>query len=157
MTEGLRPQTRPVAGGIETIPPAPGDATKLFVGPVNGGVWKTDNATNASPTWMPLLDVGPDFSISRLEFDPTISGNATLIGAVGHTSNFLSSGSALNGLVRTTDGGAAWTHLGTTSLSGVDITRGVERGNRIQVPAKAPTSGGGYRSTAYRSTFTRLS
>ena len=52
-TEGM-PGPNPVAGAINAIVPSPVDANTLFVGTVNGGVWKTSNATNATPTWTPL-------------------------------------------------------------------------------------------------------
>jgi len=39
-----------VTGAVEAIAAHPGDANVLYVGTVNGGVWKTENATNASPS-----------------------------------------------------------------------------------------------------------
>ena len=43
-----------MTGGIQAIAPHPTNADILYVGAVNGGVWKTNNATAASPTWTPL-------------------------------------------------------------------------------------------------------
>src|ERR1700731_223740 len=65
-TEGM-PGPNPVAGAINAIAPSPSSADTVFVGTVNGGVWKTSNATAASPTWTPLTDTQlPALSIDSL-------------------------------------------------------------------------------------------
>jgi hypothetical protein len=46
----------PAAGAINAIVPSPRSADIVFVGTVNGGVWKTSDATAANPTWTPLTD-----------------------------------------------------------------------------------------------------
>src|SRR5438045_709038 len=38
-------------GAVQSIAARPGDATTLFVGTVNGGVWRTTTAMAANPTW----------------------------------------------------------------------------------------------------------
>ena len=61
--EGLT--NNPVAGAINAIVPISADI--VFVGTVNGGVWKTSNATAATPTWTPLTDIQlPALSINSL-------------------------------------------------------------------------------------------
>jgi uncharacterized repeat protein (TIGR01451 family) len=89
----------------------PTDANILYVGAVNGGVWKTTNATAASPHWTPLTDNFPSLSIGALEFDPTDVTNQTLIAGIGRYSSFGRSGGPLAGLLRTTDGGDSWTQI----------------------------------------------
>src|SRR5262245_40690462 len=54
----------PVAGAIEAVAPLvttpnyTGNADVIYVATVNGGVWKTTNATAATPSWTPLTDQG---------------------------------------------------------------------------------------------------
>src|SRR5437588_2192504 len=51
-TEGLT--NRPVTGAVNAIAPDPSNANRVFIGTVNGGIWMTNNATAASPSWTPL-------------------------------------------------------------------------------------------------------
>src|SRR5438445_7191181 len=59
-----------VIGAIHTLATNPSDADTLYVGTVNGGIWKTTNATAANPSWTPLTDAHPSLSIDPLAFDP---------------------------------------------------------------------------------------
>lgn len=48
-----------VTGAVNRILPHPTDANIMYIGSVNGGVWKTTNALSSSPTyptWTPLTD-----------------------------------------------------------------------------------------------------
>ena len=94
-----------VVGAIHTVAAHPTDSNILYVGAVNGGVWKTTNATAASPHWTPLTDNFPSLSIGALEFDPTDPTRQTLVAGIGRFSSFGRSGGPLAGLLRTTDGG----------------------------------------------------
>src|SRR5690349_21316812 len=47
---------RNYAGAVSTIVPQPANADILYAAAVNGGVWRTDDATSANPTWKPLTD-----------------------------------------------------------------------------------------------------
>ena len=89
----------------------PTDADILYVGGVNSGIWRTSNATAASPNWTPLTDNFPSLSIGALEFDPTDATNRTLVAGIGRFSSFGRSGGPLTGLLRTTDGGDNWTQI----------------------------------------------
>jgi uncharacterized repeat protein (TIGR01451 family) len=97
-----------VVGAIHTVAAHPTDSNILYVGAVNGGVWRTSNATTTSPTWTPLTDNFPSLSIGALEFDPTDATNRTLVAGIGRYSSFGRSGGPLTGLLRTTDGGDNW-------------------------------------------------
>ncbi len=100
-----------VVGAIHTVAAHPTDSNILYVGAVNGGVWKTTNATAVSPTWTPLTDNFPSLSIGALEFDPTDATRQTLVAGIGRFSSFGRSGGPLTGLLRTTDGGNNWVPL----------------------------------------------
>jgi len=61
----------PVVGAIHTLLAHPTDSTILFAGGVNGGVWRTTNATAAAPNWTPLTDQFPSLSIGALDMNPS--------------------------------------------------------------------------------------
>ncbi|HKQ72949.1 MAG TPA: hypothetical protein VJ810_04420, partial [Blastocatellia bacterium] len=100
-----------VVGAIQTVAAHPTDSNILYVGGVNGGIWRTSNATAASPNWTPLSDNFPSLSIGALEFDPTDLNHQTLIAGIGRTSSFGRVGGPLTGLFRTTDGGDNWAQI----------------------------------------------
>ena len=45
-----------VVGAIRAVVAHPTSANTVYVGSVNGGVWRTTNATAAKPAWTPLTD-----------------------------------------------------------------------------------------------------
>src|SRR5438128_9021916 len=52
----------PVAGAINALAPDPSNADILYAATANGGIWRTNNATAASPSWFPLTDRFPSLS-----------------------------------------------------------------------------------------------
>src|SRR5689334_19998686 len=84
---------RPVVGAIKTVATHPTDAATIYVGAVNGGIWKTTTATAATPTWIEQLGVNRALSIGAIAFDPTDATHQTLIAGVGRFSSFGSRGS----------------------------------------------------------------
>ena len=62
-------------------------------------------------SWQPLLDLGPDMSISALALDPTVTpatgsfANAVLVAGIGAASSAFKN-SALNGIIRSWNRGA---------------------------------------------------
>src|SRR6266496_1946952 len=65
------PPNNEVSGAISAIAAHLNNANILYIGAVNGGVWRTTNATAASPVWTPVTDTLPSLSIGAIEFDPT--------------------------------------------------------------------------------------
>ena len=140
----------PGIGGQETVPPDdqingaiqaivvdPSNADVMYVASVNGGVWKTTNATAASPHWVPLTDNLPSLSMGALEFDPTDATHQTLIAGIGATSSFGATHDSLNGVLRSTDGGATWSQLGIADLGGDNITSVAARGTTLLAAAES--------------------
>lgn len=162
--EGPAPQTKgqveaiggqEVVGAVHAIAPHPTDPNTLFIGSVNGGVWRTGDALATSPTWVPQTDQQTSQSIGALEFDPTDASNQTLVAGIGRFSNIGGvAGGSLSGLLRTTDGGANWAPLGTVQLSGANVSGVAARGSVIVV---ADTNAGIWRSTDTGLNWTQIS
>ena len=106
-----------VSGAINAVTPHPTDADVLFVGAVNGGVWRTENATEGTPDWQALTDKMRSLSISALEFDLSDAAHNTLVAGTGRTSSLGRFG-ILAGVYKTTDSGANWTHLDGKLIEG---------------------------------------
>ncbi len=60
---------RPVIGAVNALLTHPTNADILYAAAVNGGVWKTTNATAASPTWTPTTDTQSSQSMASMAFD----------------------------------------------------------------------------------------
>ena len=141
----------PVAGAIETVLTDPNNPNVLYVGAVNGGVWKTTNydpnpshTTNPGwqpPTWTPLTDSLPAVSVSGdqpcepvdrrvavchgLKFQANRQRRAH--GGIGRSAATLSSASFYSSLIRSTDGGTSWTAISPANLQGQNISGVAER------------------------------
>ncbi len=149
-----------VSGAIHTVAAHPSDPDILWAGAANGGVWKTTNATSATPSWSPLTDGETSLSIGALDFDPLDPSQDTLVAGIGRYSAFAQFGGVRSGLMRTTDGGALWTALPT--MTGRNISGVAARGQTIVVSVNTAdifTCGSGgnigiWRSTDGGATFT---
>jgi photosystem II stability/assembly factor-like uncharacterized protein len=128
--EGMNGQGNPVAGAVHAILADPTDPNVLYAGAVNGGVWKTSNATSAAPLWVPLTDSQSSLSIGALQFDPTDPTNRTLVAGIGRFSSLARMGGERTGLLRTIDGGATWTPL-DGGMEGRNIIGVAPRGDAI--------------------------
>jgi len=152
---------RPVVGAIKTVATHPTNAAIIYVGAVNGGIWKTSNATVASPTWVEQLGLRNSLSIGAIAFDPIDATNQTLIAGSGRFSSFVSRGNDRSGVFRTTNGGANWTLLtGSPSITGLNITGVAPRGATLIVSADTADSNvnqGIWRSTNTGGTWTHIS
>ena len=90
----------PAATGVPTRP------NEFYFGSANGGVWKT---IDGGRVWKPVFDGQPIASIGAIAVAPSApdvvyvgSGESTLRDSAGFG----------NGVYKSTDGGATWTHLG---------------------------------------------
>ncbi|MAE66420.1 MAG: hypothetical protein CMJ18_19295, partial [Phycisphaeraceae bacterium] len=124
----------PVVGAIHTVVAHPSNPDILYIGATNGGVWRTDNATNADPSWRPLIDFESSLSIGALELDPTIAGAQTLVAGIGRYSSLGQTGGERSGLLRTINGGTTWSSIdGAGMLRGANVSGVAPRGNTIVV------------------------
>ena len=92
-------RTRAVAG-------VPSQPHVFYVGAVNGGVWKTDDAGR---TWQPIFDAQPTQSIGAIAVAPSDANILYVASGEGLRRPDLSVG---DGIYRSDDAGRTWTHLG---------------------------------------------
>ncbi|MFZ2235087.1 MAG: hypothetical protein WAV67_01800, partial [Dokdonella sp.] len=145
---------RPTAGAVNAVAPHPTNAAILYVAAVNGGLWRSTNATATTPTWTRLLDTGPTLSMASLRFDPTDASAKTLLAGTGRVSNLSRIGGAQTGVMRTTNGGTSWSVLtGGGILNNITMKAVAARGSKLM----AATSLGLYRSTNTGTSFSKLS
>jgi photosystem II stability/assembly factor-like uncharacterized protein len=76
------------------------------VGPVNGGVWKSDDYGR---TWNPIFDSQPTQSVGAIAVAPSDPNIVYVASGEGLHRPDLSVG---NGIYRSSDAGKSWTHLG---------------------------------------------
>jgi Ca2+-binding RTX toxin-like protein len=115
----------PVSGAIQAIAVDPTDTAIIYVGTVNGGVWKTTTAktkcsTNPDaycPTWTPITDQFPSLSINSLAISPL--NRLRVFAGTGAASS--ASEGVGRGLLKTDDGGNTWELFGHKTFRGANI------------------------------------
>ncbi|HQU47294.1 MAG TPA: hypothetical protein PK867_31115, partial [Pirellulales bacterium] len=160
---GMDSQQNPAAGAINAIAPDPYDANVLYVATVNGGVWKTTDATNLNPTWTPLTDNLASLSMGCIAFSPLDTN--TLYAGSARVSSYGSDGGPLMGLIKTTDGGSTWSVLASSTLANHQVTSVVptalttSQGQVVLVGTADDWGGNGgvFRSDDGGNTFVRMS
>ena len=107
-----------MGGRVNDVEGDPNDPMTVYVAFATGGLWKT---SNGGITWTSLFDEMPYTSIGDIGVSAS-NGQVVYVG-MGEANNRQSS-SIGNGVYKTTDGGATWTHLGladTQSISRVAV------------------------------------
>jgi len=95
-----------MGGRVSAIIGVPGDPRTFWVGAANGGVWKT---TNGGVTFEHQWDDENTYSVGALTLAPSDHNVLWLGAGEADPRNSVSYG---DGVYRSTDGGATWTHLG---------------------------------------------
>ena len=100
-----------IGGRIRSILVHPTIPNTMWVGGVDGGVWKT---LNGGTTWLPLNDFMANLAVVSLVMDPT-DPNTIFAGTGEGDSNVDAVRGA--GIFKTSDGGTTWTQLSSTANS----------------------------------------
>jgi hypothetical protein len=115
----------PASGAIEAVAVDPSDPSRIFVGSVNGGIWRTTNGNRPfngidddgvngiddafeQPDWTPLTDQFASLAIGDIQFSPLDPTGSTLFAGTGSASSLGNSGGLPIGMFSTTDGGDTW-------------------------------------------------
>ncbi|MEI8344986.1 MAG: hypothetical protein WCG06_02820, partial [Candidatus Omnitrophota bacterium] len=131
--EGMTSTNNPVTGAITKVLVDPGDASIIYAGAVNGGIWKS---TDSGVTWNPKTDRLSSLSIGAMNFDSTDTANRTIIAGAGRQSAFAFTSGPLTGIQYSSDGGNSWSEKGRTELLGKDITGVAARGTILMATVR---------------------
>jgi photosystem II stability/assembly factor-like uncharacterized protein len=147
-----------VSGRVTALAVDPTNASIIYAGGADGGVWKT---TNGGTNWTPLTDTQVSLAIGAFAIDP--SNHLNIYAGTGEDNNN-QDGYTGAGILKSTDGGSTWTNLPGPFVGPFDSVTG---GGSIGSLAVHPTNGqillagvtlegadGVYRSTDGGSTWT---
>lgn len=122
-----------VAGAVQCVTPHPNNANIIYIGAVNGGIWRTTNATHPFPSWTFLSADLPGQSIGALEFDPTDNSHQTLVAGIGRFSSFNWHGVGGFGVFRTATGAGPWQNIDANGMFNFKNITGIAARGQIIV------------------------
>ncbi|MBW7906791.1 MAG: hypothetical protein LC135_02250 [Phycisphaerae bacterium] len=100
------------AGRISAVACSPTDPNLYYVGGADGGVWRT---RDGGTTWTPLTRFAPTLAMGAIAIAP--SDENTIYAGTGEAAYANHSRYGL-GILKSTDGGDTWTHLGEAYFAG---------------------------------------
>ncbi|MGZ3562883.1 MAG: hypothetical protein ACXVAS_13695 [Vulcanimicrobiaceae bacterium] len=100
----------PISGRIDTVSGVPGDARTFYAGGL-GGLFKT---TDAGVTWSPIFEKQPVSSVSAIAVAPSSPKTVYVGTGEANLRNDVQFG---DGVWKSTDAGATWTHAGLDATS----------------------------------------
>ena len=162
-------QNRPDTGSVQSIAVNPNNPSQVYVGTVNGGVWRSDNVDPANPaltSWTSLSDQEASLAIGDIAFSPLDPSGMTLFAGTGSFSSLAGLGGPTVGVLRTADGGATWSnsplnpggpeyHVASVLPTAIDMDPGP--GIQEVVLVGTVAGGGLYRSNDNGQTYTYIS
>ena len=107
-------------GRVNTIAVDPTTTTNgsivAYIGAVGGGIWKTTNCCSSSTTWIVVTDdvLTSTTAIDSITIDP--QNHNTIYAGTGDL-NYGSFSMGSQGILKSTDGGATWTVLGSSTFN----------------------------------------
>ncbi|MBS0374814.1 MAG: glycoside hydrolase [Proteobacteria bacterium] len=137
----------PRGGRTRAVTGVPGQPNVFYVGAVNGGVWKTDDAGR---TWQPIFDHEPTQSIGAIAVAPSDPAVVYVGSGEGLHRPDLSVG---DGIYRSADGGRSWQHLGLRDAQQIpDLAVDPRDANRLYAAVLGHPYGPSAERGIYRST-----
>ncbi len=138
LTQGavVIPTVNPAIGAIQSLLIDPNANNTIYIGAVNGGIWKT---TNGGGTWAPLNlevlpSVSPSLSMGGMAMDP---GNSSrILAGFGQYSNSLHDG-PLPGAIFSSDAGATWSSVGGAILANTNVSSAVLNGQTMFIASRS--------------------
>ena len=124
-----------VGGRTRGIMWDPNTTDKFWAGGVDGGLWFTNDITNASTPWSNVDDFWANLAVSSITYDPT-NTNTYYAGTGEGFFNFDAVQGA--GIFKSTDAGANWSQLASTTTSTFE---------HVQDVVVHPTTGDVYAAT----------
>ncbi|QQS37586.1 MAG: T9SS type A sorting domain-containing protein [Ignavibacteriales bacterium] len=150
-TPGSYPGYGSISSRIVTGAYHPTDPNIIYIGPANGGVWKT---TDGGTNWQPLGDNEVSMSMGAIAIDPV---NPNIVYAGTGEATYSGASYYGRGLLKSTNAGTSWINITSGLPSSSYFSRLVLRpGNPSELLA-ALGSSGLYRSTNAGVTWTQLS
>jgi photosystem II stability/assembly factor-like uncharacterized protein len=147
-----------LSGRVTAMVVDPTNASIVYAGGADGGVWKT---TNGGTDWTPLTDTQASLAVGAIAIDPS-NHNIIYVGT-GEDNNNLDGYSGA-GVLKSTDGGTTWTHIpgqfvgpfGATTGGGSIGSLAVHpsNGQIVLAAVSLPGADGIYRSTDGGTTWT---
>ena len=140
------------SGRINAIAALPGTPNTVLLGTGTGGIWRSTNALDPSPTFTPVSDSQVDLAVGSIAFAPS-NTNIVYAGMGDRDSDYLGTG-----ILKSTDTGATWARVDTAGLPARGTTTQIAVSlndpdtvfaSRIEYyrGRGAQTNGGFYRST----------
>ena len=102
------------SGRVTALVTDPTNASTVFAGAADGGVWKSTNGGN---NWTPLTDAQPTLAIGSLAIDST----GQIIYAGTGEPNGSQDAQYGDGVLKSSDGGSTWTLQGSSTFAGLHI------------------------------------
>jgi len=135
-----------IGGRVRTLAVHPTVPTTIFAGGADGGIWRT---TNGGTSWAPIDDFLPSLAITSIVFRP--GDPLTMFAATGE--GFYNADAVQGaGIYRSTNGGANWTQLPSTSSSpGPNSAADFQYVNRLAMSADGTVLIAGTRTGLFRS------
>lgn len=108
------------AGRVDALAVDPADADHWLIGAATGGIWETPDSGD---TWFPRTDDQPSLATSAITFAPSYPDYPSYPKTVfAGTGNYNPQGTSVYpgvGMLKSTDGGTTWTHIGADVFSGL--------------------------------------
>ncbi len=122
----------PVTGAIQSLLIDPGNNNTMYIGAVNGGIWKT---TDGGTNWTPLIDTLKTLSMGGMAMDP--NNSSVILAGFGAFSNADGNHGPRAGVILSSDAGSTWTPVGGAVTTNTDVSSVVVNGQNMFVASRA--------------------